>query len=153
MADKIMFQSTMTKFNVNVKKENIYTCIGLQLVEDSSVRGFPPQFHSVDLGVFDHMASNDVFDKINIPFNDYNIKYDVTFGDTTFTAKIENIAACIKHTKDGTPYTVYNINLVKEIDKDVDTKLSTYLKYKETDDEGKKKIKYFMTTLAEVEEK
>lgn len=150
MADKIGFQSTMTKFNVNIKKDNIFTCFSLQVVEDSSVRSFPGQFKSIDLGVFDSMANNDVFDKINIPCDDHNLNYEMEFGELTFTAKLESINAVIKRTKNDTPFTVYNLNFIKEIDKDVDPKLGTFVKYKEVDEDGKKKIKYFITSMNEI---
>jgi hypothetical protein len=38
------------------------------------------------------------------------------------------------------------------LDKDVDTKLSYFLKLKETDEEGKKHIKWIDTTMTEVDE-
>jgi hypothetical protein len=38
------------------------------------------------------------------------------------------------------------------LDKDVDTKLSYFLKLKETDEEGKKRIKWIDTTMTEVNE-
>lgn len=145
--EKIMFSATMTKFNVNVKKENIFTCFSLQVVEDTSVRSFPRQFKTINLDVFDHMAHNDVFDKINIPCADYMVEWDMAFGETEFTAKLENISANVKRTKDGTPYTVYNLNFIKEIDKDIDVKLSCYLKQKEEDETGKKKPKLFNTVM------
>lgn len=151
MSDKIGFQSTMTKFNVNVKKDNIFTCFTLQVMEDSTVRSFPCQFKSINLGVFDSMANNDVFDKINVPCEEYNIEYVVDFGELQFDAKIDSINAVIKRRKDGTPYTIYNLNFIKEIDKDIDVKLASFVKYKETDEDGKKKVKFFVTSLKEKE--
>jgi hypothetical protein len=46
------------------------------------------------------------------------------------------------------PYTVYNLNFVKEIDKDIDLKLAQFVKYKEEDVEtGKKVVKYFSVEM------
>ncbi len=152
MADTIRFSSTMTKISSNIKKEDVFVCFTLKVLEDSSVRTFPGQFHTIDLSVFDSMATNDVFNKINIPADDYNIEYKVNLGDLEFNAKLESINANVKHTKDGTAYTEYNLNFIKSLDKDVDTKLSYFLKLKETDEEGKKRIKWIDTTMTEVEE-
>lgn len=152
MADTIRFSSTMTKISSNIKKEDVFVCFTLKVLEDSSVRTFPGQFHTIDLSVFDSMATNDVFNKINIPTDDYNIEYKVNLGDLEFNAKLESINANVKHTKDGTAYTEYNLNFIKSLDKDVDTKLSYFLKLKETDEEGKKRIKWIDTTMTEVEE-
>lgn len=152
MADTIRFSSTMTKISSNIKKEDVFVCFTLKVLEDSSVRTLPGQFHTIDLSVFDSMATNDVFNKINIPADDYNIEYKVNLGDLEFNAKLESINANVKHTKDGTAYTEYNLNFIKSLDKDVDTKLSYFLKLKETDEEGKKRIKWIDTTMTEVEE-
>lgn len=152
MADTIRFSSTMTKISSNIKKEDVFVCFTLKVLEDSSVRIFPGQFHTIDLSVFDSMATNDVFNKINIPADDYNIEYKVNLGDLEFNAKLESINANVKHTKDGTAYTEYNLNFIKSLDKDVDTKLSYFLKLKETDEEGKKRIKWIDTTMTEVED-
>lgn len=149
MADTIRFSSTMTKISSTIKKEDVFVSFTLKVLEDSSVRTFPGQFHTIDLSVFDSMATNDVFNKINIPADDYNITYKVNLGDLEFDAKLESLNATVKHTKDGTAYTEYNLNFVKSLDKDVDTKLSYFLKLKETDEEGKKRIKWIDTTLTE----
>ena len=136
MSEKIMCSVTMTKFNVNVKKDNIYSCFSLQVVEDSSVRTFPRQFNRLDLSVFDSVANNDVFDKLNI-------QYIVDFEGLNFEAKLDSMSAVIKR-KNDVPYTVYTLNFIKEIDKEVDLKLASFVKYKEEDPEtGKKKVKYF----------
>lgn len=151
MSETVRCQATMTKFNVNVKKDNIFTCFSIQVCEDSSVRTFPGQFKRIDLGVFDSVANNDVFDKINVPCDDYNLKYTMNFEDLNFEVKLESISAAIKHTKTGTPYTVYNLNFVKEIEKEVDLKLASFVKYKEEDPEsGKKKVKYFSVDMEEI---
>ena len=152
MADTIRFSSTMTKISSNIKKEDVYVCFTLKVVEDPSVRTFPGQFHTIDLGVFDSIANNDVFNKINIPAEDYNLTYKVNLGELEFNAKLESINASVKHTKEGTAFTEYNLNFIKSLDKDVDTKLSYFLKLKETDEEGKKRIKWIDTTMTEVEE-
>ena len=145
MADTIRFSSTMTKISSNIKKEDVYVCFTLKVVEDTSVRSFPGQFHTIDLGVFDSIANNDVFNKINIPAEDYNLTYKVNLGELEFNAKLESI-------NEGTAFTEYNLNFIKSLDKDVDTKLSYFLKLKETDEEGKKRIKWIDTTMTEVDE-
>jgi hypothetical protein len=148
MAD-IMFDSKMTSFNVVVKKDNIFTSFNLQVVEDSSVRKFPQQFKYPDLtSVFSSNALDDVFDKISIPCSDYLVEYDMKIGDLEFVAKLDTISAVVKREKDGTAYTVYNLRYIKELDKDVDPKLSTFLKVKEVDIEtGKKTDKFFPTEM------
>lgn len=144
----IVFDSKMTAFNVVVKKDNIFTSFNLQVIEDTSVRSFPKQFKYPELTAFGSNATEDIFDKINIPCDDYLVEYDMKFGDTEFVAKLENISATIKKTKDGSPYTIYNLRYVKELDKELDPKLSTYLKVKEVDAEtGKKKDKFFNTEM------
>lgn len=143
MSEKIMCSVTMTKFNVNVKKDNIYSCFSLQVVEDSSVRTFPRQFNRLDLSVFDSVANNDVFDKLNIPCSEDNLQYIIDFEGLNFEAKLDSMSAVIKR-KNDVPYTVYTLNFIKEIDKEVDLKLASFVKYKEEDPEtGKKKVKYF----------
>lgn len=149
MADKIRFSSTMTKISSNIKKEDVYVFFTLKVVEDTSVRTFPSQFHTIDLGVFDSIANNDVFNKINIPAEDYNLSYNIKFDELEFGARLESINATVKHTKDGTAYTEYNLNFVKSLDKEIDTKLSYFLKLKEADEEGKKRIKWIDTTMTE----
>lgn len=151
MAEKIMYSATMTKFNVNVKKDNIWTCFSLQIVEDTSVRTFPRQFSRIDLGIFDSVANNDVFDKINVPCDEYNLKYTMNYEDLQFDVKLESINAAVKHDKAGVPFTVYNLNFVKEIDKEVDLKLASFVKFKEEDPEtGKKKVKFFNVEMNEI---
>lgn len=148
MSESIKCSGTMTKFNVNVKKDNIYSCFSIQVVEDSTVRTFPGQFKRINLSVFDTMAANDVFDKINVPCEEYNLKYVMQFDELEFEAKLESMSACIKKTKDGVPYTVYNMNFIKEIEKENDLKLASFVKYKEEDPEtGKKKVKFFNVSL------
>lgn len=148
--ETIKFSGTMTKFNVNVKKDNIYTCFSVQVVEDSSVRTFPRQFNRIDLSVFDSVAQNDVFDKINVPCEEYNLQYKVNFENLEFEAKLESINAAIKRSKTDVPYTTYTLNFVKEIDKNVDLQLASFVKYKEEDPEtGKKVVKYFSIDMEE----
>ena len=100
MSEKIMCSVTMTKFNVNVKKDNIYSCFSLQVVEDSSVRTFPRQFNRLDLSVFDSVANNDVFDKLNIPCSEDNLQYIVDFEGLNFEAKLDSMSAVIKRKND-----------------------------------------------------
>lgn len=51
----------------------------------------------------------------------------------------------------GSAYTEYNLNFIKSLDKDIDTKLSYFLKLKEADEEGKKHIKWIDTVMEEDE--
>ena len=150
MSDTIRFSSSMTKFKIGIKKENIFACFSLKILEDTTVRTFPSQFKSIDLGVFDHMACNDMFDKINIPLDSYNLHYNIELGDLEFNAKLESLSAVIKRTKADVPFTEYTLNFIKEIDKEIDPKLSHFLKLKEEDPEtGKKKVKWIDTTMTE----
>lgn len=151
MAD-IIFTGKMTSFNANVPlKESAITKFTLVVTEDQTVRTFPGQFKHPKMDVFDAMANNDIFDKISIPCKDYMVEYDVTFGDTSFVAKLENLTAAIKHTKDGTAFTVYTLRFVKEVEKDIDWQLSCYAKLKEEDENGKKVDKLFTCEMTEKE--
>lgn len=149
----VRFSSTMTKFNVNVKNEDIFVTFQLKVVEDSTTRGLPQQFKAqIDLSdVFQSLAVNDVWDKVNIPVNEYRMKYKVTFDSQVFEAKLENIAASIKKDKSGVPFTEYVMTFYKELDKEQDTALSLYLKRKDENPEtGKKEITWFETVLEEI---
>lgn len=149
MAD-ILFSGKMTSFQANAPlKEGAITKFTVVVTEDTSVRTFPGQFKTPKLDVFDSMAANDLFDKISIPLKDYLVEYDMKFGDTEFTAKIENLSASIKHTKDGTAFTVYTLRFTKEVEKDIDWQLSCYLKVKEENEEGKKIDKLFTVEMTE----
>lgn len=101
----VRFDSTMIKFQPNVKKEDIYVSFQLKITEDSTTRSLPQQFKSqIDLSdVFQSLAVNDVWDKVNIPVNEYRMNYEVTFDSQVFNAKLENIAAAIKKDKTGVP--------------------------------------------------
>lgn len=151
MAD-ILFTGKMTSFTPNVPlKEGAITKFTIVVTEDTSVRTFPGQFKTPKLDVFDAMAANDLFDRISIPLKDYIVEYDVKFGDTLFAAKLENLTAVIKHTKDGSPFTVYTLRFAKEVEKDIDWQLSCYVKVKEENDEGKKVDKLFTCSMTEKE--
>ena len=150
----LKFSSTMTKFQPIIKKENVIVCFQLKVVEDTSVRTFPQQFRSqIDLmPVFDVNATQDVWSKMNIPVSDYRMNYKITFGDKTFNGKLEQIDATRKEAKDGTWSTEYILTFVKELENDLDTNLSSMLKYKAVDPEtGKKQLVWFDTTLEEVQ--
>lgn len=149
MAD-ITFSGKMTSFQANAPlKESAITKFTVVVTEDTSVRTFPGQFKTPKLEVFDSMAANDLFDRISIPLKDYLVEYDMKFGDTSFTAKIENLTAVIKHTKDGAPFTVYTLRFTKEVEKDIDWQLSCYVKIKEENDDGKKVDKLFNVEMTE----
>lgn len=151
MAD-ILFTGKMTAFNANVPvKESAITKFTVVVTEETSVRTFPGQFKHPKMDVFDSIANNDIFDKISIPCKDYLVEYDMVFGDTAFVAKLDNLSATIKHTKDGSPFTVYTLRFVKEVEKDIDWQLSCYAKLKEENEEGKKVDKLFTCSMTEKE--
>ena len=148
----IRFDSTMVKFSPVRKQEDVYNILQLKVVEDSSIRSLPQQFKGqIDLSnVFQPAASNDPWDKINIPVSEYRMDYTITFSDCQFEAKLENIAAAIKIDRAGVPSTEYTLTFQKELDKDLDSKLSLYLKRKEEDPEtGKKALMFYNTVLEE----
>lgn len=152
MAD-ISFEAKMTNFIPNAPlKDGAVTKFTIVVKEDSSNRTFPNQFKTPKLSVFESNAVNDLFDKINVPLRDYIVEYDMTFGDTAFRAKIDNLSAIIKRRKDGTAFTVYTLKFVKEVEKDVDWRLSCYVKLKEENDDGKKVDKLFTVNMTEVNE-
>ena len=105
----IRFDSVMTKFQPNIKKEDVYVMFQLKVNEDSTIRSLPQQFKKqIDLSnIFSASASNDNWDKVNIPLTDYRMKYTVDFAGMQFEAKLENIAAVIKVDKTGVPNTEY----------------------------------------------
>lgn len=149
MAD-ILFTGKMTSFKANAPmKDSAITKFTIVVTEETTVRTFPGQFKHPKMDVFDSIANNDIFDKINIPCKDYMVEYDMTFGDTSFVAHLDNLAANVKHTKDGTPFTVYTLQFSKEVEKDIDWALSCYEKVKEENDEGKKVDKLFSCTMTE----
>ena len=69
----VRFDSVMTKFQPNIKKEDVYVMFQLKVNEDSTIRGLPQQFKKqIDLSnIFSASASNDNWDKVNIPLTDY----------------------------------------------------------------------------------
>lgn len=152
MAD-ISFEAKMTNFIPNAPlKDGAVTKFTIVVKEDSSNRTFPNQFKTPKLSVFESNAVNDLFDKINVPLRDYVVDYDMTFGGIAFRAKIDNLSAAIKRRKDGTAFTIYTLKLVKEVEKDIDWKLSCYVKLKEENDDGKKVDKFFAVNMTEVNE-
>lgn len=148
----VKFSSTMTKFQPIIKKENVIVCFQFKVVEETSIRTFPQQFRGqIDLmSVFSTNATQDVWSKMNIPVSDYRMNYNITFGDKTFKGKLEQIDAVRKENSDGTWKTEYTLTFVKELENDLDTNLSSMLKYKAVDPEsGKKQLVLFDTTLEE----
>lgn len=154
----LRFNSIMTKFQPVIKGEDLYTTFTLKVIEETSIHSLPQQFKSqIDLGdCFAQSSVNDCWDKINIPVNEYRLKYKVTFDVKEFEAKLENIAAVKKVDKTGVPTTEFTLTFVKELDKDLDPILSLYLKRKEDDPEAstkgkklKKKLIQFNTVLEE----
>lgn len=147
MAD-VLFTGKMTAFQANAPmKDSAITKFTVVVTEDTSLRALPGQFKHPKLDVFDHMANNDVFDRISIPCKDYMVDYDMVFGETQFVAHLDNLSAVIKHRKDGTAFTVYTLRFTKQVEKDIDWQLSCYNKLKEENEDGKKIDKEFPCTL------
>ena len=148
----VKFSSTMTKFQPIIKEENVIVCFQLKVVEETSIRTFPQQFRGqIDLmSVFSSNATQDVWSKMNIPVSDYRMNYNITFGEKAFKAKLEQIDAVRKENSNGTWKTEYTLTFVKELENDLDTNLSSMLKYKAIDREsGKKQLVLFETILEE----
>jgi hypothetical protein len=148
----IKFKAVMTKFQPIIKKEAVIVSFQLKVTEDSSIRTFPQQFRGqIDLmSLFASNATQDVWLKASIPLADYRMKYEMTFDQYVFDARLDHIDTTRKEAKDGTWSTEYNLSFIKELDKDLDTNLSSLLKYKAIDPEtGKKVTVQFDTTLVE----
>ena len=102
------------------------------------------------MSLFASNATQDVWIKSAIPLSDYRMKYEMTFDQYVFDARLDQIDTTRKEAKDGTWSTEYILSFVKELDKDLDTNLSSLLKYKAIDPEtGKKITVQFDTTLVE----
>ncbi len=148
----IKFKAVMTKFQPIIKKDSVIVSFKLKVVEDTSIRTFPQQFRGqIDLmSLFASNATQDVWIKSSIPLSDYRMKYEMTFDQYVFDARLDQIDTTRKEAKDGTWSTEYILSFVKELDKDLDTNLSSLLKYKAIDPEtGKKITVQFDTTLVE----
>lgn len=148
----IKFKAVMTKFQPIIKKDAVIVSFKLKVVEDTSIRTFPQQFRGqIDLmSLFASNATQDVWIKSSIPLSDYRMKYEMTFDQYVFDARLDQIDTTRKEAKDGTWSTEYILSFVKELDKDLDTNLSSLLKYKAIDPEtGKKITVQFDTTLVE----
>lgn len=152
MKEKIQFKGVVTKNQVAIKDENYYVSFTIQHTEETSTRSLPQQFKNIPLkNVFSAIASNDVFDKVNIPAYDYNLVYEITIGEIQFDARIVNISSKIK-IKDGVDQTIYDFVFIKDLDSDMDTKLASMVKYKEYDKESDKKVlKLFDVTMEVVD--
>lgn len=149
----MQFASTMTSLSTQIKDDLILNQIKLKIVEPTTIRSFPNNFKNIfDTSIFSETANKDVWDKINISLEDYNLKFIVQFENIEFDAKMTNLFANIKHRKDGTMFTEYTLVFYKELDNSIDTKLSTFLKYKTENEDGKKEIVFFDTTLKTIEE-
>lgn len=123
----------------------------LKVIEDTSVRTVPQQFaNDFDTSMFNVSAVKDTFNRINIPLRQDNIKYEVTFANTTFEAQLESMSANVKQKKDGTFTTTYTFTFVKELDPAVDGIISSMFMVTEMDDNGKKQLVKYTTNLVKV---
>lgn len=123
----------------------------LKVIEDTSVRTVPQQFaNDFDTSMFNASAVKDTFNRINIPLRQDNIKYEVTFANTTFEAQLESMSANVKQKKDGTFTTTYTFTFVKELDPAVDGIISSMFMVTEMDDNGKKQLVKYTTNLVKV---
>lgn len=147
----ITFESFLVGDKTIVRNDNAYKCFTLKVIEDTSVRTIPQQFAAdFTTNMFSSNASQDTFNRINIPLRVDNIKYNMNFAGIVFEATIDSMSAVIKRKKDGTYSTIYTFTFVKELDAAVDTTLSSMIKVKETDEKGKKQIVKYVTTLDKI---
>lgn len=163
----VRLETKMTKFQTVNNNNNFSMVIQLKCIEDSSIRTLPQEFkEDFDFTeLFQQLVINDKWDKINLPLTDYNLKYDVEFADVLFTAKLDSITAVNKKRKkkapqiDGAPdgddivsiTAEYVLNFTKEVDNNLDTKISLYLNRKEVDEEGKMYPAKYQTILTKLD--
>lgn len=105
----IKFKAVMTKFQPIIKKDAVIVSFKLKVVEDTSIRTFPQQFRGqIDLmSLFASNATQDVWIKSAIPLSDYRMKYEMTFDQYVFDARLDQIDTTRKEAKDGTWSTEY----------------------------------------------
>lgn len=149
--NNIKFDSVLNSFKLVRKGEDIYWLLQLKVVEETSIRTFPKQFGTdIDFnGAFDQSAVNDAWNKANFPLEDYNLNYMLTFGEISLNAKLINISATRKLTKDDNWSTEYILNIQADPDKDQIKKLAYLVKYKEESPETGKKVLINFDTLLE----
>lgn len=148
--NNVKCDSMLNSFKLVRKGEDIYWVLQIKVVEDTSIRTFTRQFGSdIDFnGAFDQSAVNDAWNKANFPLTDYNLEYMFTFDELRFPAKLVNLSATRKCSKDDTWSTEYILNLIADPDKDEIKKLAYFVKHKEEDPEtGKKVLMTYNTAL------
>ena len=91
----VNFDSSLVNFKLVKKGEDMFWILQMKVVEDTSIRSFPRQFQQdIDFnGAFDQSATQDAWDKVNIPLDAYTLEYKVTFSDLVFPAKLIGISA------------------------------------------------------------
>ena len=89
----IRFDSSFTSFKLVRKGEDMFWILQAKIVEDTSIRTFPKQFHGdVDFnGAFDQSAAQDAWEKLIIPLGEYSLEYKMTFSDLVFDVKLNNL--------------------------------------------------------------
>lgn len=149
--NSIKCDSVLNSLKLVRSGEDIFWTIQLKVTEETSIRTFPKQFgNDIDFnGAFDQSAVNDAWNKVNVPVADYNLNYNLTFGELLFEAKLMNISAVRKLTKEDVWMTEYTVTLTCDPDKDTIKKLAYYVKHKEEDPETGKKVLMTYNTILE----
>lgn len=148
----IEFEAVLVNDKTIVREDRTLKCFTLKATEDSSVRTIIKQFKDdFDVSMFGASAVDDSFDHVSIPLRSYNISYNMTFADIKFVAKIDSLTVTVKQKKDGTFMTTYTFTFVKELEPMIDGSISAALKNKDVDEDGKKKLILYSTTLEKVE--
>lgn len=151
----IRFDSSFTSFKLVRKGEDMFWILQAKIVEDTSIRTFPKQFHGdVDFnGVFDQSAAQDAWEKLIIPLGEYSLEYKMTFSDLVFDVKLNNLTAVRKELKEGGWTTEYTLDFICDPEKDMIKNIAWYVKHKEEDpDTGKKVLMTYNTVLEDLEE-
>lgn len=147
----ITFDSMLVSDKTIARGDRTLKSFTLKIVEDTSVRTFIKQFHAdFDVSMFGTSAAQDSFNHINIPLQANNISYNMTFAGIAFEAKLDSMSAAIKQKKDGTYMTTYTFTFVKELDPAVDGIISATFKNKYVDENGKKQLTQYATTLDKI---
>lgn len=152
----VNFNSSLANFKLVKKGEDMFWILQMKVVEDTSIRSLPQQFQQdIDFnGAFDQSATQDAWDKVNIPLDAYYIlEYKVTFSDLVFPAKLIGISATRKESNDGVWSTEYILSFVCDPEKDMIKNIAWYVKHKEPDPEtGKKVLMTYNTVLEDLAE-
>lgn len=144
----ITFESMLVSDKIIARGDRTLKSFALKIIEDTSLRSFIKQFNAdFDVSMFGACAAQDSFNHINIPLQANNILYDMTFAGIAFEAKLDSVSAVIRQKKDGTYMTTYTFTFVKELDPTVDGVISATFKNKHVDENGKKQLTQYATTL------